>query len=99
MNARAGRGLTAPPGTSHSGCMPSPARADAPPSHPDALPRRLGAWSAAAAAVGLTIGSGIFRVPSTIAAETGSTGAVLLVWVLGGVISLCGALAIAAARR
>lgn len=52
-------------------------------------------WSAAAAAVGLTIGSGIFRVPSTIAAESGSVGAVALVWVLGGVISLCGALTIA----
>jgi amino acid transporter len=63
--------------------------------HEDGLPRRLGVWSAAAAAVGLTIGSGIFRVPSTIAAEAGSVGAVALVWVLGGVISLCGALTIA----
>jgi amino acid transporter len=61
----------------------------------DRLPRRLGVWSAAAAAVGLTIGSGIFRVPSTIAAEAGSVGAVALVWLLGGVISLCGALTIA----
>jgi APA family basic amino acid/polyamine antiporter len=61
----------------------------------DRLPRRLGVWSAMAAAVGLTIGSGIFRVPSTIAAETGSVGAVALVWILGGVISLCGALTIA----
>jgi len=63
--------------------------------HDSELPRRLGVWSAAAAAVGLTIGSGIFRVPSTIAAESGSVGAVALVWVLGGVISLCGALTIA----
>jgi amino acid transporter len=61
----------------------------------DGLPRRLGVWSAAAAAVGLTIGSGIFRVPGMIAAESGSVGAVALVWVLGGVISLCGALTIA----
>ena len=61
----------------------------------DRLPRRLGMWSAMAAAVGLTIGSGIFRVPSTIAAESGSVGAVALVWILGGVISLCGALTIA----
>jgi APA family basic amino acid/polyamine antiporter len=45
--------------------------------------------------VGLTIGSGIFRVPSTIAAESGSVGGVMLVWILGGVISLCGALTIA----
>lgn len=62
---------------------------------PDRLPRTLGVWSAALAAIGLTIGSGIFRVPSTIAAEAGSVGAVMLVWVLGGVISLCGALTIA----
>jgi basic amino acid/polyamine antiporter, APA family len=65
------------------------------PSPEPRLPRQLGVWSAAAAAVGLTIGSGIFRVPSTIAAESGSVGAVALVWVLGGVISLCGALTIA----
>ncbi|HEU4561516.1 MAG TPA: amino acid permease [Longimicrobium sp.] len=61
----------------------------------DGLPRRLGMWSAAAAAVGLTIGSGIFRVPATVAAETGSVGAIALVWILGGVITLCGALTVA----
>ena len=61
----------------------------------DRLPRRLGVWSAAGAAVGLTIGSGIFRVPSTVAAETGSVGGSILVWVLGGVITLCGALTVA----
>jgi basic amino acid/polyamine antiporter, APA family len=61
----------------------------------DGLPRRLGVWSAAAAAVGLTIGSGIFRVPATVAAESGSVGAIALVWVLGGVITLCGALTVA----
>ena len=81
--------------------QPAPAPASvtpapgAPAARPDALPRQLGVWSAAAAAVGLTIGSGIFRVPSIIAAEAGSVGAVALVWVLGGVISLCGALTIA----
>jgi amino acid transporter len=52
-------------------------------------------WSAAAAAVGLTIGSGIFRVPATVAAESGSLGAIALVWVLGGIITLCGALTVA----
>ena len=59
------------------------------------LPRTLGVWSAALAAIGLTIGSGIFRVPSTIATEAGSVGAVMLVWVVGGIISLCGALTVA----
>src|SRR5687767_5000907 len=61
----------------------------------DGLPRRLGVWSAAAAAVGLTIGSGIFRVPATVAAESGSLGATAMVWVLGGIITLCGALTVA----
>jgi APA family basic amino acid/polyamine antiporter len=61
----------------------------------DGLPRTLSVWSAAAAAVALTIGSGIFRVPATVAAETGSVGGIVLVWVLGGVITLCGALTIA----
>ncbi|HEU0298892.1 MAG TPA: amino acid permease, partial [Longimicrobium sp.] len=64
-------------------------------SRADGLPRRLGVWSAAAAAVGLTIGSGIFRVPAVVAAESGSVGAIALVWVLGGVITLCGALTVA----
>ena len=49
------------------------------------LPRRLGVWSAAAVLVGSTIGSGIFRVPSAVAADAGSVGAALLVWVAGAV--------------
>ena len=61
----------------------------------DRLPRRLGVWSAAAASVGLTIGSGIFRVPSIVIAETGSVGAAALCWILGGIITLCGALTLA----
>lgn len=74
-----------------------PASSPAPPAagDGDGLPRRLSVWSAAAAAVGLTIGSGIFRVPATVAAETGSVGGIALVWVLGGLITLCGALTIA----
>ena len=41
------------------------------------------------------IGSGIFRVPGAVAAEVGSVGGVAAVWVLGGIISLCGALSLA----
>ncbi len=59
------------------------------------LPRRLGLWMAVAIVIGNVVGSGIFRVPSTVAAETGSIGGVALVWVGGGVIALCGALALA----
>ena len=61
----------------------------------DQLPRRLGLWATTAVVVGTIIGSGIFRVPATVAAEVGSPTLIMVVWVLGGVISLCGALALA----
>jgi APA family basic amino acid/polyamine antiporter len=59
------------------------------------LPRSLGLWSAAAVLVGTTIGSGIFRVPRELAAALGDPGAMLLLWVLGGALTLMGALTIA----
>jgi APA family basic amino acid/polyamine antiporter len=61
---------------------------------PDRLPRRLGAWSAAAVLVSTIIGSGIFRVPRIVAAQTGTVGGMLLCWTAGGVIALCGVLAL-----
>src|SRR4051812_15195118 len=61
----------------------------------DQLPRRLGLWATTGVIVGTIIGSGIFRVRATVAAEVGSPTAIMLVWVLGGVISLSGALALA----
>lgn len=59
------------------------------------LPRNLGLWSAVAVLVGTTIGSGIFRVPRETAAALGDPVAMLLLWVVGGGLTLCGALAIA----
>src|SRR5215213_2810356 len=59
------------------------------------LPRRLGAWSTAAVTVGIMIGSGIFRVPAVVAAAADAPGAMLLVWVVGGLVAMCGALALA----
>lgn len=61
----------------------------------DRLPRRLGVWSAAAVLVGSTIGSGIFRVPSVVAGDVGTVGSMALLWVLGGLVALVGALTIA----
>src|SRR6266852_2134102 len=58
----------------------------------DRLPRRLGLWSAVAVLVGSTIGSGIFRTPAIIAARVPSPWPMLAVWVLGGLLALCGAL-------
>jgi basic amino acid/polyamine antiporter, APA family len=59
------------------------------------LPRHLGLWSAVAVLVGSTIGSGIFRVPASVAERLQQPGPVLLAWVLGGLIALFGALTIA----
>lgn len=59
------------------------------------LPRRLGLWAAVAVLVGSTIGSGIFRVPASVAARLTEPGPVLLAWVLGGLIALAGALTFA----
>lgn len=61
----------------------------------DRLPRRLGVWSAAAVLVGSTIGSGIFRVPSTVAADVPSVAGVAAVWTVGALVALFGALTLA----
>jgi len=58
----------------------------------DRLPRRLGLWSAVAVLVGSTIGGGIFRTPAVIAGRVPEPALMLLVWVLGGLLALCGAL-------
>lgn len=41
---------------------------------------------------GMVIGAGIFKAPSIVAGNTSSAAEFLFVWVLGGVVSLCGAL-------
>jgi amino acid transporter len=64
----------------------------------DRLPRSLGVWSAAAVLVGSTIGSGIFRIvggPEGVAARAGTVGAISLLWIVGALVALTGALAIA----
>jgi amino acid transporter len=63
--------------------------------HTDRLQRQLGVWSAMAVLVGSTIGSGIFRVPSTIAGEVGTVGAMAMLWIVGALIALFGALTLA----
>ena len=59
------------------------------------LPRHLGLWSAVAVLIGSTIGSGIFRVPATVAERLQFPGPVFLAWVIGGLIALFGALTLA----
>jgi APA family basic amino acid/polyamine antiporter len=59
------------------------------------LPRHLGLGSAVAVLIGSTIGSGIFRVPATVAERLQYPGPVFLAWVIGGLVALFGALTLA----
>ena len=62
---------------------------------PPALRKELSLFDTVAIVVGTTIGSGIFLIPSSIAGELNSFGAVLLVWVLGGILTIFDALSLA----
>jgi len=59
------------------------------------LPRTVGLFSSVMVAIGITIGSGIFRVPARVAGVLGEPGPVFLAWGLGGVLALFGALTLA----
>ncbi len=52
----------------------------------------LSVFDGAMIVVGIVIGAGIFRTPSMVAGVTGSVDWMLTAWVLGGVLSLIGAL-------
>src|SRR5882757_7536335 len=56
------------------------------------LPRVLGASHAMAIVVGTIIGSGIFLVPQEMMRAVGSSGLVYLAWIVGGLLSLFGAM-------
>ena len=62
---------------------------------PESLPRRIGLVEALAVVVGTTIGSGIFRSPAAIANRLPSPSAFIAVWIVGGILALCGALTLA----
>ena len=59
------------------------------------LARRLGFWSAIGIVVGVTIGSGIFRTPASIASRVPDPTLMLGIWIAGGLLSLAGALSVA----
>jgi len=67
------------------------------PSSPPAsgLVRGLGPLMATAVVVGTVIGSGVFKKPQAIAEHVPNFGLAALLWVLGGVLVLLGALAYA----
>jgi len=57
--------------------------------------RQIGLYAATAITVGNIVGSGIFGSPHSIALQIPTLGWVLAAWVLGGVMSLAGSLALA----
>jgi APA family basic amino acid/polyamine antiporter len=59
---------------------------------PADLPRVLGASQATAIVVGTIIGSGIFLVPREMMQDVGSSALVYLAWIVGGLLSLFGAM-------
>jgi amino acid transporter len=60
---------------------------------PTAAPKpALTVFDAVMITVGIVIGAGIFKTPSMVAGVTGSVDWMLIAWVLGGVLSLIGAL-------
>jgi APA family basic amino acid/polyamine antiporter len=63
-----------------------------PPQAPADLPRVLGASQATAIVVGTIIGSGIFLVPREMMQDVGSSALVYLAWIVGGLLSLFGAM-------
>jgi APA family basic amino acid/polyamine antiporter len=62
--------------------------------HPDEH-RKFGYWAGHFAVVGSMIGAGILITSGTLIRDTGNPAAVLALWVLGGVLAMCGALTVA----
>ncbi len=56
------------------------------------LVRSVGVWGGVAIMMGIMIGSGIYRTPTTIAAQLDQPWLILLLWSVGAVVALCGAL-------
>ncbi|MEO8131336.1 MAG: amino acid permease [Bryobacteraceae bacterium] len=61
----------------------------------DQLLRKLGLLDATLIIIGIVIGSGIFLLPNVIARSLPSSGAILAVWIVAGILSSFGALAYA----
>ncbi len=59
---------------------------------PEAPKKELSLFDSTCLIVGIIIGAGIYKTAPDVAAGVGSWWAVLLIWVVGGFISLCGAL-------
>ncbi len=65
------------------------------PADPHSLPRVLTRFDAITVVVGSIIGSGIFLKASTVATGLGSFIPIMSIWIIVGLVTLCGALALA----
>src|SRR5262249_11379796 len=78
------------------GCYLTEAQMTAEPAKPGTeqaqLERSLGVFSATTLIVGSMIGSGIFIAPSIMAANVATPGVYLGLWIIGGILTLLGAL-------
>jgi amino acid transporter len=72
--------------------MPSP---ELPTPASNELPRVLGPWLATAIVVGCVIGTGVFKKAHAISKEVPESGLAISVWVVVGLITLCGAMTLA----
>jgi basic amino acid/polyamine antiporter, APA family len=77
--------------SAETGQTAAPVRPPAP-QRPNDLPRVLGVSHATAIVVGTIIGSGIFLVPQEMMRAVGSSSMVYLAWIVGGLLSLFGAM-------
>jgi APA family basic amino acid/polyamine antiporter len=75
--------------------QPSASSGGARPVSVEVLPRILGPFDAVTIVVGSIIGSGIFLKVSNIDDKVPAFGAILAVWLLGGLATLCGSLSLA----
>ncbi len=69
--------------------------AAATPSPPTQLLRALGLWDSVSLISGIMVGSGIFLMAGSIGRELHSLSGVAAVWAFGGLLSVCGAVALA----
>src|SRR6266545_1019964 len=75
--------------------MTVPASADSGAASAGGLKRVIGFWGGTALIIGITIGAGIFRKPYSLAQSIPNPWIIMSLWGAFGVISICGALALA----
>lgn len=69
--------------------------APVPAADPSRLPRHVGVWNGGLLLVTGVIGVGILQSPAVVVRNTGSMGLAYLVWLVGAVVAVCGALVMA----